>query len=109
MENGSAIFNCKGTGQPKPKIHWFTSSKLKGHYDTIATDDSRIQILPNKSLLFTNVQKKDQAWYWCFAGNSGIIAQAGAYLKVGFDKVKTTAGTVCAYECIPTLFKSRFL
>ena len=93
-ENGTALFDCKATGIPEPQILWFTS-KVDNHKFKKAvklSNNSRIESLPNNSLLVLNVRKEDEGWYWCIAGNRGNIEQKNAYLKVRLDNLKTTPG-----------------
>ena len=92
MENGTALFDCKASGDPKPGIAWFYS-KEKPNFEPVPANDTRIRQLSNNSLLLTDVKEKDKAWYRCLAGNSGSLDQATAYLNVGVEKSTTTPVT----------------
>jgi peroxidase len=89
LENGTALFNCKATGDPKPEIVWYYG-RQENKFGPIPTNNSRIQVLANNSLLLTNVQKKNEGWYRCFAGNPGYLEQAMARLRVGNTQTSFT-------------------
>ena len=94
MENGTALFDCKASGDPKPEIAWYYSKEKHNIFEPVPANDTRIKQLSNNSLLLTDVQEKDRAYYRCLAGNSGSLVQATAYLKVGVENITTPVRTV---------------
>ena len=91
--NGSALFNCKADGEPEPGILWYAYKVTKTKKPWIMISNfSNIERLDNKSIVVKNVQKKDETWYKCIAGNRGYIEEATAYLKIGSGTCKKTQG-----------------
>ena len=89
--NGSALFNCKADGEPEPGILWFAYKVTKTTRPWILISKfSNIERLSNNSIVVKNVQKKDETWYKCIAGNRGYIVEATAYLKISSGTCKET-------------------
>ena len=89
--NGSALFNCKAEGEPKPVFLWYAYKVTKTRKLWILISKfSNIERLSNNSIVVKNVQKKDETWYMCIAGNRGDIEAATAYLKISSGTCKET-------------------
>uniref|UniRef100_A0A8C6TSJ2 Inactive tyrosine-protein kinase 7 n=1 Tax=Neogobius melanostomus TaxID=47308 RepID=A0A8C6TSJ2_9GOBI len=70
----TAILHCQAAGDPEPYIHWVVKDKPLD-----ISRNTRIQKMPNGSLLITDVSAEDTGRYTCVAGNScnikGLVAQ----------------------------------
>jgi hypothetical protein len=56
---------CDATGDPKPVVKWFYDGSPKA-----LTNTSRIQILPNGALHFTEMRVGDIGQYQCIGSNT---------------------------------------
>ncbi|XP_045551270.1 inactive tyrosine-protein kinase 7-like [Salmo salar] len=68
-----AILHCQATSDPEPHIQWMVKDKV---LDT----SRRFQIMPNDSMVITDVTTDDTAKYTCTAGNSCSISDVVAQL-----------------------------
>lgn len=62
---GNVRFDCKATGEPKPKVLWMLPSK-----DIIAASNERCLVHTNGSLDIRNVKLADAGEYICMARNA---------------------------------------
>ncbi|XP_075391906.1 neogenin isoform X4 [Tenrec ecaudatus] len=84
LRGSSVILNCSAYSEPSPKIEW----KKDGTFLNLASDDRR-QLLPDGSLLISNVvhskhNKPDEGYYQCVATveSLGTIVSRTAKLTV---------------------------
>ncbi|XP_054885612.1 inactive tyrosine-protein kinase 7 [Poeciliopsis prolifica] len=73
----TAVLHCQAAGEPKPQVHWIVKDKVLG-----VVNDSRIQEMPNGSLVIRDVTTDDSGRYTCVAGNSCNIKDQMARLYV---------------------------
>nr|XP_020453243.1 inactive tyrosine-protein kinase 7 [Monopterus albus] len=73
----TAILHCQATGDPEPHIHWMAKDKTLD-----ISKNPRFQIMPNGSLVITDVTTEDTGRYTCVAGNSCSIKDRVAQLYV---------------------------
>lgn len=104
LMRSSAVLTCAFSGEPKPSIVWITPAGYIFHYNppnktssrlfyghpkvhlydmTPADDEIRIRLLPNGSLLITDVLRPDAGLYTCLASNS--VNNATAHIIVRLD------------------------
>ncbi|KAJ8014012.1 hypothetical protein DPEC_G00035820 [Dallia pectoralis] len=72
----TAILHCQATADPEPHIQWMVKDKV------LDTSRKRFQIMPNGSLVITDVTTDDTGKYTCIAGNSCSISDRVAQLYV---------------------------
>ncbi|XP_075003539.1 inactive tyrosine-protein kinase 7 isoform X1 [Calonectris borealis] len=75
----TAMFQCQAEGDPVPHIQWKGKDKI---LDPGKLLPSRIQIMPNGSLVIYDVTTEDSGKYTCIAGNSCNIKHREAFLYV---------------------------
>ncbi|KAM4599675.1 inactive tyrosine-protein kinase 7 [Fundulus diaphanus] len=73
----TAVLHCQASSDPKPHIHWMVKDKALDF-----TRNSRIQKMPNGSLIIRDVTTDDTGRYTCVAGNSCSIKDRVAQLYV---------------------------
>lgn len=73
----TAVFHCQASGDPPPFIQWKLKDRLLH-----STPDSRFQMMPNGSLVISDVTTDDTGVYTCIAGNSCNIRDTTAQLYV---------------------------
>ena len=56
---------CQVKGIPQPKVQWF--SKIDGK---LSSNGPNFRIHRNNSLIFRRIDKRDETFYHCVAGNS---------------------------------------
>ncbi|XP_054723240.1 cell adhesion molecule DSCAM-like [Uloborus diversus] len=88
QEGKDATFICRGTGFPQPTITW-----SKGKEANDKSQNERMQVFANGSLLISNIQKTDEGMYSCTISNS-----------IGQDLRKLVSLTVI----VPAHFKRKF-
>uniref|UniRef100_A0AAY5K5Y9 Protein tyrosine kinase 7 (inactive) n=1 Tax=Esox lucius TaxID=8010 RepID=A0AAY5K5Y9_ESOLU len=72
----TAILHCQATADPEPQIQWMVKDKV------LDASRKRFQIMPNGSLVITDVTTDDTGKYTCIAGNSCSISDRVAQLYV---------------------------
>ncbi|XP_035982500.1 inactive tyrosine-protein kinase 7a [Fundulus heteroclitus] len=77
FQGQTAVLHCQASGDPKPHIHWMVKNRPLD-----LTRDSRIQKMPNGSLIIKEVTTEDTGRYTCVAGNSCSIKDRVAQLYV---------------------------
>lgn len=80
----TAILHCQATGDPEPHIHWMLKDKMMD-----ISKNRRFQMMPNGSLVITDVTTDDTGRYTCVAGNSCSIKDRVAQLYVVDKPVHT--------------------
>ncbi|XP_053169066.1 inactive tyrosine-protein kinase 7 isoform X1 [Hemicordylus capensis] len=83
----TAMFQCQAEGDPVPHIQWKGKDRMLDPSKPI----SRMQIMPNGSLIIYDVTTEDSGKYTCIAGNSCNIKHHEASLHV-VDKPMTEQG-----------------
>lgn len=78
-EMGSVMIHCSATGDPKPKIQW---DKDFDYLNISNSDTSRLNILDNGTLYFTEVHLEDEGLYGCTIGSSAGLKREEAHLSV---------------------------
>lgn len=78
-EMGSVMIHCAATGDPKPKIQW---DKDLDYINVSNSDSSRLNILDNGTLYFTEVHLEDEGLYGCTIGSSAGLKREEAHLTV---------------------------
>lgn len=78
-EMGSVMIHCAATGDPKPKIQW---DKDLDYLNISNSDASRLAILDNGTLYFTEVHLDDEGTYGCTIGSSAGLKREEAHLNV---------------------------
>lgn len=78
-EMGSVMIHCAATGDPKPKIQW---DKDLDYINVSNSDSSRLNILDNGTLYFTEVHLEDEGLYGCTIGSSAGFKREEAHLTV---------------------------
>lgn len=67
------------TGDPKPKIQW---DKDFDYLNISNSDTSRLNVLDNGTLYFTEVHLEDEGLYGCTIGSSAGLKREEAHLSV---------------------------
>uniref|UniRef100_A0A4W4HRD6 Inactive tyrosine-protein kinase 7 n=1 Tax=Electrophorus electricus TaxID=8005 RepID=A0A4W4HRD6_ELEEL len=70
----TAVLHCQAAGDPLPIIQWKKKDKF------LEASGSRFQMMPNGSLVISDVAPEDTGSYTCIAGNSCNIAHTTAEL-----------------------------
>lgn len=78
-EMGSVMIHCSATGDPKPKIQW---DKDFDYLNISNSDASRLNVLDNGTLYFTEVHLEDEGLYGCTIGSSAGLKREEAHLSV---------------------------
>ncbi|XP_055311098.1 tyrosine-protein kinase-like otk isoform X2 [Sitodiplosis mosellana] len=78
-EMGSVMIHCLATGHPKPKIQW---DKDFDYLNISNSDTSRLNVLDNGTLYFTEVHLEDEGLYGCTIGSSAGLKREEAHLSV---------------------------
>lgn len=78
-EMGSVMIHCSATGDPKPKIQW---DKDFDYLNISNSDASRLNVLDNGTLYFTEVHLEDEGLYGCTIGSSAGLKREEANLIV---------------------------
>lgn len=78
-EMGSIMIHCSATGDPKPKIQW---DKDFAYLNFSNSDASRLNVLENGTLYFTEVHLDDEGIYGCTIGSSAGLKREEAHLSV---------------------------
>lgn len=69
----------EATGDPKPKIQW---DKDFDYLNISNSDTSRLNVLDNGTLYFTEVHLEDEGLYGCTIGSSAGLKREEAHLSV---------------------------
>uniref|UniRef100_A0A1I8N7N2 Uncharacterized protein n=1 Tax=Musca domestica TaxID=7370 RepID=A0A1I8N7N2_MUSDO len=80
---GTAIFNCSTTGSAIDNIEWLHNGKPLQEDNILTTGRDNLRFLAKKSLMITNVGRRDRGVYQCLVENQKSSAQAMAELKLG--------------------------
>lgn len=64
--NDQAVLNCNSFGNPKPVIRW---SKVTPYGNQVITENDRISLYDNGSLVIKDVDFTDKGQYFCRASN----------------------------------------
>lgn len=78
-EMGTVMIHCAATGDPQPKIQW---DKDFVYLNISNSDASRLNVLDNGTLYFTEVHLDDEGLYGCTIGSSAGLKRAEARLNV---------------------------
>ncbi|XP_031627847.1 tyrosine-protein kinase-like otk [Contarinia nasturtii] len=78
-EMGSVMIHCSAIGDPKPKIQW---DKDFDYLNISNSDASRLNVLENGTLYFTEVHLEDEGLYGCTIGSSAGLKREEAHLSV---------------------------
>lgn len=73
-------FLCSWLGDPKPKIQWDKDFELLTNISN--SDTSRLNVLDNGTLYFTEVHLEDEGLYGCTIGSSAGLKREEAHLSV---------------------------
>lgn len=96
----SAALHCQADGDPTPHVQW---KGREGLLDATMSS-SRIQIMPNGSLVIYQVSSEDSGKYTCIAGNACNIQHRDTFLYV-VDKpsVRSDPDPSTPYKMIQTI------
>lgn len=97
-EMGSVMIHCAATGDPKPKIQW---DKDFDYLNISNSDTSRLNVLDNGTLYFTEVHLEDEGLYGCTIGSSAGLKREEAHLSVRREYSRKT-------KLNPKLFTNQF-
>lgn len=64
LNRSTAVLLCAASGDPSPMISWEHNGV------TVDTDDARVTVLPNGTLIIAMVMMSDMGDYQCFATNA---------------------------------------
>lgn len=78
-EMGSVMIHCSAAGDPMPKIQW---DKDFNYLNVSDSDASRLNVLDNGTLYFTEVHLEDEGLYGCTIGSSAGLKREEAHLSV---------------------------
>ena len=100
FEGDVLVLPCKASGVPLPKVSWF---KNRHELVTSVSNDSRVTVAANNSLIIVNVTEKDGAVYSCRATNAlgkvavreSTVTVLGNYSSPGFCLSVACAWLVC--------------
>lgn len=92
-EMGSLMIHCAATGEPKPKIQW---DKDYDYLNISNSDSSRLNILDNGTLYFTEVHLEDEGSYGCTIGSSAGFKREEAHLTVRRKFVINESLCICS-------------
>lgn len=74
------ILSCKVSGYPIPVVSWFKNH----HQITFDSNEKRVIISENNSLIILNVTEKDEAIYSCRASSptgKAVVKECNVYVK----------------------------
>lgn len=78
-EMASVMIHCVATGDPKPKIQW---DKDLDYLNITNSETSRLIVLDNGTLYFSEVHLEDEGLYGCTIGSSAGFKREEAHLTV---------------------------
>ncbi|XP_052873435.1 tyrosine-protein kinase-like otk [Anopheles cruzii] len=88
-ELGTVQFHCVASGDPKPTVQWdkdlqYLHSGAPGAPEAAGngTEEERVRILPNGTLVLTEVHLEDEGRYGCTIGNSAGLKREEVHLIV---------------------------
>ncbi|XP_035790083.1 tyrosine-protein kinase-like otk isoform X1 [Anopheles albimanus] len=87
-ELGTVQFHCVATGDPKPTIQWdkdlqyLHSAAQSGNGSGSEVPEERVRVLPNGTLVLTEVHLDDEGRYGCTIGNSAGLKREEVHLIV---------------------------
>ncbi|XP_063300275.1 inactive tyrosine-protein kinase 7 [Pelobates fuscus] len=97
----TAILHCQARGDPTPQIQWRSKEGMLEN----SKSHSRVQIMPNGSLIIFHVTSEDSGKYTCIAGNVCNIKHRDSFLyvvdKPSDDKSEQNSHT--PYKMIQTI------
>lgn len=78
-EMAPVMIHCAATGDPKPKIQW---DKDFDYLNITNAESSRLIVLDNGTLYFSEVHLEDEGLYGCTIGSSAGLKREEAHLSV---------------------------